>query len=261
MEDPAFSPDPSFHTSVHKWLAALRVLQKWHQSGKSGGGEGQWENTGYLGEGLKMGIKTSQGLPETSSIYFPVLPLARPARCSALSQPWAERSSFGQARTLQGHLWSLASQLGPFHFHSPPAALCFLPGPLAVSISQTTSCSISFGSCFFLFPSLGLKRVLSSLLPREGRNKGMGQGGEEKNVTSSARPLGEYSLHFVCVLRAEWAGTSIPIAGPWGDSKDTPRGRDNSCLLSRDSKNHWGSERQGVPSGNQRDTSVKESNW
>ena len=61
---------------------------------------------------------------------------------------------------------------------------------------------------------MGLKRVLSSLLPIEGRNKRMGQGGEEKNMTSSAGPLDEYSLHFVCVLRAEWAGTSIPIAGP-----------------------------------------------
>lgn len=78
-----------------------------------------------------MGRKTSQGLPETSSTYFPVLPLACPARCLALSQLRAEQSSFGQARTLQGHLWSLASQLGPFHFHSLPAALCFLPGPLA----------------------------------------------------------------------------------------------------------------------------------
>lgn len=114
-------------------------------------------------------------------------------------------------------LWPGQDPAGPFvvigfsagAFPLSFPACCSLCPPWAsgtVSISQTTSCSISFGSCFFLFPSVGLKTVLNFLLPREGRNKRMGRGGEEKNVTSSAGPLGESSLHSAYVLRAGMGG-------------------------------------------------------
>lgn len=162
-----------------------------------------------------MGRKTSQGLPETSSTYFPVSPPARPARCSALSQPVSRAEYLWPGQDLAGPFVVIGFSAGVFPLSFPARCSPFPPWASGtVSISQTTSCSISFGSCFFLFPSVGLKRVFSSLLPREGRNKRMERGGKEKNVTSSAGHLGEYSLHFVCVLRAEWAGTSIAIAGP-----------------------------------------------
>lgn len=90
--------------------------------------------TSESGKGdLKMRRKTSQGMLETSSHHLTVLPLASPERCHALGSE-STVSRAGQlwpAPPLKGHLWSLASQLGPFPFHSLPAALHFLPGPLA----------------------------------------------------------------------------------------------------------------------------------
>ena len=122
-----------------------------------------------------------------------------------------QRSSFGQTRTLQGHLWSLASQLGPFPFHSLPNVHCFLPD---------LWCNVNFS----VFPLIHFIWVSFFPLPFNGvegafeicaRMRVQGQGGKARK----------------------------------GDARDTSRGGENPCLLPRESGRGQGSKRLGAHKG------------
>lgn len=162
------------------------------------------------------------GMLEIRSLYRTVCcwPAPIDVMLLFLSQQWtAKRSSFGWAWTLQGHLWSLASQLGPFHFHSRLAALQLpLRASGTFSISQSTRWSISFGSCFFLFFSGRLGRPLGSLMPNRSRKAWGGRKGKDKGQDMGLVPWGL------------WAGTvsSVVSNGIWGSVTNTSWGK--QCL-------------------------------
>lgn len=83
---------------------------------------------GVLIGGLKMGLKTRQGMVETSFPHLIVFPLASSEPIVSKAEQWSKTPQ----------VWSLASQLGPFI----PCLLLSIPSMslYAVSIfSQSTS--------------------------------------------------------------------------------------------------------------------------
>lgn len=206
----------------------LKVLQK---TDREGWIRLKWRLTEACGTGRKLrslGGGTSKwsweqdGMLEIRSLYRTVCcwPAPIDVMLLFLSQQWtAKRSSFGWAWTLQGHLWSLASQLGPFHFHSRLAALQLpLRASGTFSISQSTRWSISFGSCFFLFFSGRLGGPLGSLMPNRSRKAWGGRKDKDKGQDMGLVPWGL------------WAGTvsSVVSNGIWGSVTNTSWGK--QCL-------------------------------
>lgn len=155
----------------------------------------------------------------------------------ALSHQWTKQSSFGWARTLQGHLWSLVFQLGLSTFISCP--LLSIP---SIGLWHSFNFSISW-SISFLFSSVRLRRLSSLLLPKGGMRAWSGVKWKEKKHGLFCRAWGEsvFSLH----LQSRNGHYYVIIRKPGV--------RQNSYLLPRALRRSWGSERQGTPSGNQKD--------